>query len=77
MIQALTAAQTAVRGAHPTRLLLDEIDEMKLPILEAAQGQFDIRTFADVRCTAGAQTMGQPTTPPADFDAGSSLALKI
>ena len=31
MIQALTASQTAVRGAHPTRLLLDEIDEMKLP----------------------------------------------
>ena len=31
--------ETAVRGAHPTRLLLDEIDEMKLPILEAAQGQ--------------------------------------
>ena len=38
-IQALTASQTAVRGAHPTRLLLDEIDEMKLSILEAAQGQ--------------------------------------
>ena len=38
-IQALTASQTAVRGAHLTRLLLDEIDEMKLPILEAAQGQ--------------------------------------
>ena len=27
--------------------------------------QFDIRTFVDVRCQAGAQTMGQPTTPPA------------
>ena len=27
--------------------------------------QFDIRTFADVRCQAGAQTIGQPTTPPA------------
>ena len=27
--------------------------------------QFDIRTFTDVRCQAGAQTMGQPTTPPA------------
>ena len=36
MIQALKASQTAVRGAHPTRLLLDE---MELPILEAAQGQ--------------------------------------
>ena len=29
-IQALKASQTAVRGAHPTRLLLDEIDEMEL-----------------------------------------------
>ena len=38
-IQALKASQPAVRGAHPTRLLLDEIDEMELPILEAAQGQ--------------------------------------
>ena len=27
--------------------------------------QFDIRTFTDVRCQAGAQTIGQPTTPPA------------
>ena len=27
--------------------------------------QFDIRTFVDVRYTAGAQTMGQPTAPPA------------
>ena len=27
--------------------------------------QFDIRTFTDVRCQAGAQTMGQPTTPRA------------
>ena len=38
-IQALPASQTAVRGAHPTRLLLDEIDEMDLRLLEAAQGQ--------------------------------------
>ena len=38
-IQTLRASQTAVRGAHPTRLLLDEIDEMELRILEAAQGQ--------------------------------------
>ena len=27
--------------------------------------QFDIRTFTDVRYTAGAQTIGQPTTSPA------------
>ena len=38
-IEALHASQTSVRGAHPTRLLLDEIDEMDLRILEAAQGQ--------------------------------------
>lgn len=36
---ALTASQTSVRGPHPQRLRLDEIDEMDLDILEAAQGQ--------------------------------------
>lgn len=39
MITALTASQTSVRGPHPQRLRLDEVDEMTLPILEAAQGQ--------------------------------------
>ena len=38
-ITALTASQPSVRGAHPARLRLDEADEMRLPILEAAQGQ--------------------------------------
>ena len=38
-ITALTASQTSVRGAHPARLRLDEADEMRLHILEAAQGQ--------------------------------------
>ena len=38
-IIALMASQTSVRGPHPQRLRLDEIDEMKLAILEAAQGQ--------------------------------------
>ncbi len=38
-IIALTASQTSVRGPHPQALLLDEIDEMELGILEAAQGQ--------------------------------------
>ena len=38
-ITALTASQTSIRGAHPARLRLDEADEMRLPILEAAQGQ--------------------------------------
>lgn len=38
-IEALAASPNAVRGGHPTRLRLDEIDEMDLRILEAAQGQ--------------------------------------
>lgn len=36
---ALMASQRSVRGPHPQRLRLDEIDEMDLAILEAAQGQ--------------------------------------
>lgn len=38
-VQALMASQASVRGAHPQRLLLDEIDEMDLGIFDAAQGQ--------------------------------------
>ncbi|CAB5220246.1 hypothetical protein UFOVP238_6 [uncultured Caudovirales phage] len=38
-IRALTASSRSVRGPHPQRLRLDEIDEMELEILEAAQGQ--------------------------------------
>ena len=38
-IRSLMASQTSVRGPHPQRLRLDEIDEMDLDILEAAQGQ--------------------------------------
>jgi hypothetical protein len=38
-IEALMASQASVRGPHPQRLLLDEIDEMDISILEAAQGQ--------------------------------------
>lgn len=38
-MKALTASQTSVRGPHPERLRLDEIDEMDLAILQAAQGQ--------------------------------------
>lgn len=38
-ILALLASQTSVRGPHPQRLRLDEIDEMELEILESAQGQ--------------------------------------
>lgn len=38
-IRPLTASQKTVRGPHPPNLLLDEIDEMDLPILDAALGQ--------------------------------------
>lgn len=38
-IRALMASSRSVRGPHPQRLRLDEIDEMELEILEAAQGQ--------------------------------------
>lgn len=35
----LMASQKSVRGPHPQRMRLDEIDEMDLEILKAAQGQ--------------------------------------
>lgn len=38
-IKALMASQASVRGPHPQRLRLDEIDEMKLAILDSAMGQ--------------------------------------
>lgn len=38
-IRPLTASQKSVRGPHPARLLLDEIDEMDPEILESAKGQ--------------------------------------
>jgi hypothetical protein len=38
-VRALMASQTSVRGPHPQRLRLDEIDEMDLAILDAAMGQ--------------------------------------
>ncbi len=38
-VRSLMASQTSVRGPHPQRLLLDEIDEMDLDVLEGAQGQ--------------------------------------
>ncbi len=38
-IQALMASQKSVRGPHPQRLRMDEIDEMKLDLLDAALGQ--------------------------------------
>lgn len=38
-IAALMASQRSVRGPHPQRLRLDEVDEVKIPILNAALGQ--------------------------------------
>jgi hypothetical protein len=38
-LQALMASQTSVRGPHPQRLLLDEVDEMDLDIFDASMGQ--------------------------------------
>lgn len=38
-IQALMASQKSVRGPHPQRLRLDEIDEMDIEILNSAMGQ--------------------------------------
>lgn len=38
-ITPLTASQTSVRGPHPPLQLLDEVDEMELPIYEASLGQ--------------------------------------
>lgn len=38
-VRALAASQRAVRGPHPARLRLDEVDEIPLPILDAATGQ--------------------------------------
>ena len=38
-IRTLMASQTSVRGPHPQRLRMDEIDEMDYEILKGAQGQ--------------------------------------
>lgn len=38
-IQALMASTKSVRGPHPQRLRLDEVDEMKMTILDPAMGQ--------------------------------------
>jgi hypothetical protein len=38
-VRPLTASQRTVRGPHPQRLRLDEIDEMDITILDAAMGQ--------------------------------------
>lgn len=39
VLQAITASTKATRGPHPTRLRMDEADEMELKIIDAAMGQ--------------------------------------
>lgn len=39
ILRTLTASQTSVRGPHPPRLRMDEVDEMELAIFDAALGQ--------------------------------------
>ena len=39
VVEALMASQASVRGSHPARLRLDEIDEMDIAILDASMGQ--------------------------------------
>jgi hypothetical protein len=39
LLRTLTASQTSVRGHHPPRLRMDEIDEMDIEILDATLGQ--------------------------------------
>ena len=38
-IHAIPSSSTAARGPHPLRLRFDEVDEIKLPIIDAAFGQ--------------------------------------
>lgn len=38
-LRTLTASQTSVRGPHPPRLRIDEVDEVPIPIIDAALGQ--------------------------------------
>lgn len=46
-IRALMASSRSVRGPHPARLLLDEIDEMELRILDDAMGMPMHQTLAN------------------------------
>jgi hypothetical protein len=54
-IQALLASQNSVRGPHPQRMRLDEVDEMSIEIFDAAMGQ----TMASEDCSA--QTVASST----------------
>lgn len=48
-IRALMASQGSVRGPHPQRLRLDEIDEMELEILDASLGQPMMKNGVDTQ----------------------------
>lgn len=65
IIQPLTASEKSVRGPHPSRLLLDEIDEMDESILESAKGQpMPQKNWMDVKIPA--QTIMVSTLQYAD-----------
>lgn len=58
-IRAQMASSTSVRGPHPQRLRLDEVDEMELEILDAAMGQ-PIGTAAVAKQTVMSSTHHYP-----------------
>lgn len=52
-LSCLAASQTSIRGAHPERLRIDEVDELPLRLFDAAMGQ----TMSVKRRSVGAQTV--------------------
>lgn len=69
----LKASQASVRGLHPQRLRLDEIDEMEQSIFDAAQGQ----TMESTLRSNGVkpQTVASSTHQHADGTMTAALAL--
>jgi hypothetical protein len=64
-IKALAASMRSVRGPHPQRLRLDEIDEMDLSIFDAAMGQ-TMAQVKDGEIVIPAQTVCSSTHQYAD-----------
>lgn len=58
-IEAITASQTSVRGPHPQRLLLDEVDEFRLELFDAAMGQTLAKNGVPA-CTVASSTHQHP-----------------
>ena len=65
-IKALMASQRSVRGPHRPRLRLDEVDEMKLAIFDAAMGQTMAVIGDDGEIEIPAQTVASSTHQNAD-----------